>query len=75
MWRYNHHVLALYASAYSRDCWVYVDVDAGAWYQLYNANFDAIQYMITMLTHAKANNRPITFYENPLNTIFYVYVW
>jgi hypothetical protein len=75
MWRYNHHVLALHASAYSRDCSVYLDVDAGGWYQLYPANFDAIQYMITMLTYAKANNRPITFYENPLNYIFDVYVW
>lgn len=73
-WRYGRKILALYAGWGSRNCWVYVDGGFG-WMRLRDDNFDAIQYMITMATHAKANDRPVDFDEDPVGKISYLYVW
>jgi hypothetical protein len=73
-WLRGKKILALWADWESRNCWVYVN-DPADWYQLRSDNFDAIQYMITALTHAKANDRPVDVNEDPQRTISEIYVW
>ena len=72
--RYSRKILGLYAEQSSKNCWVYVDGGFG-WMRLNPNNFDAIQYMITELTHAKADNRFVDLDENPVGTISTIYVW
>ncbi len=72
--RYGRKILALWANYQSRNCWVYVDGGFG-WMRLRPDNFDAIQYMITELTHAKADNRFVDLDENPVGQISEIYVW
>jgi hypothetical protein len=73
-WLRGRKILALWSDWESRNCYVYVNDPAG-WFRLRSDNFDAIQYMITELTHAKADDRFVDVNEDPLRTISEVYVW
>ena len=73
-WRYGGKVLALYVGYEPTNTWVYIDGGLG-WLKLSEDHSDATLATVTVLTHAKADNRFLDIDEEPEGHTRYVYVW
>lgn len=77
-WHYGRKIGALWADYESRNSWFSSNFGPGdsyQWIKLRDDNFDAVQYMTTLATHAKANDRFVDFEENPPGLVSQIYIW
>ncbi len=73
VWRFGYKISMLYGTAQSQNVWVLVN--GLGWMKLREGNHDAVNSMITMLTHAKANDRYVDIDEDPVSRVNALYVY
>jgi hypothetical protein len=76
MWQNNRRITGLWVINENRNAWVWVD--GLGWRKLAPNNDTSFQAMVTMATHAKADNRPVNFREVGVGgniEIHEMYVW
>jgi hypothetical protein len=73
---YARSVVALFASNQSMNAWVYLSpMNYPRWKRLKPLNPDAVNNMVTMLTHAKAADRFVDVELDSLDQIVRIHVW
>ena len=76
MWQNNRRIIGLWTINETRNGWAFVQ--GLGWRKLARGNNSMFQSMVTMCTHAKADNRPVNFREVGVGgniEIHEIYVW
>ena len=71
--RYARKITVLFVGNEPMNAWAYL-VDVG-WMKFREDNADAHTNMVTVATHAKADNRFVDIYEDPVGFISQIYVF
>jgi hypothetical protein len=61
MWQNDKRIVALWTNNQAVNAWVFVQ--GLGWRKLTNPDDDVTGAMLTMCAHAKADNRPVNFFE------------
>jgi hypothetical protein len=76
MWQNNRRIIGLWTNNQAVNAWVYVD--GLGWRKLTNPDDDVTLAMLALCVHAKADNRPVNFFEVGTGgniEIQEIYVW